>query len=545
MEQTMSEMQSLPATGQANLLVADLDRLFDPEGVPLEGAHTHLVLVVDGHHTVKYHRLPPLDTPKPSGPELRFEGGEHTAIGDNVLLRFAANQPPVVAHQSPLPLPNGLSLTYGQVVALGGDFYGVPERPIADGATPSERIERFLQAFDSLARLPASRAEAQDILAVMQEEISAANRAIKDGRQPHEAYDALGDSLSARWNRITGGGSVASDLLPLGRYLKLAASNWDHFGRSALLAYQAGHGAALQQALRARDSGDERDLQLAYAMNAFADHFLTDLFSAGHLRVPRKALADTVTPSDIGSLVSRFMHDEDSKYGLRVRNAEGEQWRAYGDKRYFDSVDVANRRQVGRAVQRSADEVLQAFDKGQATSPEQYAALRLTPDLQAAEQDLVPGNFAPLYRQQGSTVLRRKNVADLNDSQYTRDWWGWSTYLLLKDYKPNRPTGFIDAPTASPAIVANGWQRREPDGLNWRRGNAVRYAFSVDEGINESYIGPWNPYSELGEQFHPTVQLPLDAQRRGRNLFRQFRDGAPELIARLDGQATTYIDRNA
>ncbi|MEA5671067.1 phospholipase [Pseudomonas sp. MH2] len=541
----MSEMQSLPATGQANLLVADLDRLFDLEGVPLEGAHTHLVLVVDGHHTVKYHRLPPLDTPKPSGPELRFEGGEHTAIGDNVLLRFAANQPPVVAHQSPLPLPNGLSLTYGQVVALGGDFYGVPERPIADGATPAERIERFLQAFDSLARLPASRAEAQDILAIMQEEISAANRAIKDGRHPHEAYDALGDSLSARWNRITGGGSVASDLLPLGRYLKLAASNWDHFGRSALLAYQAGHGAALQQALRARDSGDERDLQLAYAMNAFADHFLTDLFSAGHLRVPRKALADTVTPSDIGSLVSRFMHDEDSKYGLRVRNAEGEQWRAYGDKRYFDSVDVANRRQVGRAVQRSADEVFQAFDKGQATSPEQYAALRLTPDLQAAEQDLVPGNFAPLYRQQGSTVLRRKNVADLNDGQYTGDWWGWSTYLLLKDYKPNRPTGFIDAPTASPAIVANSWQRREPDGLNWRRGNAVRYAFSVDDGINESYIGPWNPYSELGEHFHPTVQLPLDAQRRGRNLFRQFRDGAPELIARLDGQATTYIDRNA
>lgn len=541
----MSEMQSLPATGQANLLVADLDRLFDPEGVPLEGAHTHLVLVVDGHHTVKYHRLPPLDTPKPSGPELRFEGGEHTAIGDNILLRFAANQPPVVAHQSPLPLPNGLSLTYGQVVALGGDFYGVPERPIADGATPAERIERFLQAFDSLARLPASRAEAQDILAVMQEEISAANRAIKDGRQPHEAYDALGDSLSARWNRITGGGSVASDLLPLGRYLKLAASNWDHFGRSALLAYQAGHGAALQQALRARDSGDERDLQLAYAMNAFADHFLTDLFSAGHLRVPRKALADTVTPSDIGSLVSRFMHDEDSKYGLRVRNAEGEQWRAYGDKRYFDSVDVANRRQVGRAVQRSADEVFQAFDKGQATSPEQYAALRLTPDLQAAEQDLVPGNFAPLYRQQGSTVLRRKHVADLNDGQYTGDWWGWSTYLLLKDYKPNRPTGFIDAPTASPAIVATGWQRREPDGLNWRRDNAVRYAFSVDDGINESYIGPWNPYSELGEHFHPTVQLPLDAQRRGRNLFRQFRDGAPELIARLDGQATIYIDRNA
>ncbi|UVL20248.1 phospholipase [Pseudomonas sp. B21-044] len=544
----MSGMQTAPAAmkAQATLVVADLDQLFDEHGIALPGPDSHLVLVMHGHHTLKYHRPAPPSAggnAAQRGPELFFEGAEHTAIGDNTLLRYETGQPGTPAHQSPLPLPNGLNLTYGQVIALGGDFYGVPERPIADGGNDAERVERFIQAFDSLARLPAAKAEAEQILAVMQEEIRAANQAIKDGRQPHEAYDALGDSLSARWNRITGGGSFASDLFPLGRYLKLAASNWDHFGPWALLAYQAGHAAALQQALKARASGAERDLQLAYAMNAFADHFLTDLFSAGHLRVPRKALADTVTPSDVGSLISRFMHDEDSKYGLAVRNAEGEQWRAYGDKRYFDSVDVANRRQVARAVQRSADEVFQAFAEGHVPQAKDFSALRLAPDLHAAEQDLVPGNFAPLYFQDGKAVLRRKDVNDLNDRNRIDDWWGWSTYLLLKDYKPNKPTGFIDAPATSPVIT--GWERREPDGLNWQRGNAVRYAFSITDHLNESYIGPWSGYAELTDQFHPSVQVPADGKQRGRNLFRQFRGGSPELIASLDGKTTLYIDRNA
>ncbi|MEF2985641.1 phospholipase, partial [Pseudomonas aeruginosa] len=78
-------------------------------------------------------------------------------------------------------------------------------------------------------------------------------------------------------------------------------------------------------------TGIDQALELAYAMNSFADHFLTDLFSAGHLRVPRKQLAAVVTPGELGSLISRFMHDEDSKFGLKVRNAMGAQWHAYGD----------------------------------------------------------------------------------------------------------------------------------------------------------------------------------------------------------------------
>ena len=315
-----------------------------------------------------------LAAPEKKPPVLRFEGGEHTAIGDDTLLRFAKDAPAIPSRQVELHLPNGLALTYGQVIALGGDFYGIPGQPISDGASPAERVQRFSAAFNTLAVLPASRAEAQKILAVMQKEINAVNQAIKEGKHAHEAYDALGDTLSEEWNRITGGGSVVSALVPLGRYLKLAVDNADHFGEWALSAYLAGHTAALQQALVAHQTGTDQALELAYAMNSFADHFLTDLFSAGHLRVPRKQLAAVVTPGELGSLISRFMHDEDSKFGLKVRNALGDEWHAYGDKRYFDVIDADNRAQVKRAVQASADEIFETFISGVAPSPANFKA---------------------------------------------------------------------------------------------------------------------------------------------------------------------------
>lgn len=378
-----------------------------------------------------------LAAPEKKPPVLRFEGGEHTAIGDDTLLRFAKDAPAIPSRQVELHLPNGLALTYGQVIALGGDFYGIPGQPISDGASPAERVQRFSAAFNTLAVLPASRAEAQKILAVMQKEINAVNQAIKEGKHAHEAYDALGDTLSEEWNRITGGGSVVSALVPLGRYLKLAADNADHFGEWALSAYLAGHTAALQQAVVAHQTGTDQALELAYAMNSFADHFLTDLFSAGHLRVPRKQLARVVTPGELGSLISRFMHDEDSKFGLKVRNALGDEWHAYGDKRYFDSNDAANRAQVKRAVQVSADEIFEAYVSGILPSPATYKAPLYVPDLNAVNNPST--NFSPLFKAEGDKVLRRKDVNNLNDKQWTNDWWGWSTYLLLQNYTPNTP----------------------------------------------------------------------------------------------------------
>ena len=68
-------------------------------------------------------------------------------------------------------------------------------------------------------------------------------------------------------------------------YLGLSLINWDHFGNDARTAYSTGHSAAIDYARQAGSSWD-----VAYAMNAFADHYLQDLFSAGHLRNPRRDL---------------------------------------------------------------------------------------------------------------------------------------------------------------------------------------------------------------------------------------------------------------
>lgn len=534
----------------AGKIIADLDSLFSEKGVAISGDGDTLLLVVDGHHTLKYHRpetptQPPEHVAK-SSPQLRFEGAEHTAIGDATLLRFDNNAAPVPAWQVQLHLPNGLALTYGQVVALGGDFYGIPDQPICEGATPAERLQRFNNAFDSLARLATSKDEARQILAIMQQEVSAANQAIRDGKQPHEAYDALGDSLSEEWNKVTGGGSLVSALFPLGRYLKLAANNADHFAQWALQAYIAGHTAALQHAAHAGATTDERQLELAYAMNAFADHFLTDLFSAGHVRVPRKQLAAAVTPSDLGSLITRFMHDEDSTFGLTLSNAQGDHWHAYGDKRYFDSVDHRNRQWVKLAVQRSADEVFDAYQGNSLPAPSDYAALKVLPDLDAAKHQAA--NFSPLFVMQGDKVLRRSDVNNLNDSKTIDNWWGWSTYLLLKNYSPNRPAGYLEPPASAPSITPDGWQSHEPSEPNWLPGQAVRYAISETLGVNESYIGPWSAYSKLSDSFQPTLTIPAGTRNSGasgRHIFRQFRGGSPELIGSIDNTTSTFIDRNA
>lgn len=66
-------------------------------------------------------------------------------------------------------------------------------------------------------------------------------------------------------------------------YLGLAEINWDHFGNDAHMSYVIGHYVALEVAKKG-------DLLYAYAMNAFADHFLEDSFAAGHIRTPRRTL---------------------------------------------------------------------------------------------------------------------------------------------------------------------------------------------------------------------------------------------------------------
>lgn len=361
-----------------------------------------------------------------------MESAEHAWIGDQITLLFESGGGDKAKG---LPLNIGSrSLTYGQCVALGGDFYGVVGAPISTSRDPQAA---FIAAFGSLLTAGDETAKILDILA---EEIAAVERALEDGREPSLVYAALGDSLSYRWNVVTGGGSNISKAWPMGRYLSLAAENWDHFTYYAVTAYRAGHEVAMREAAaagRANASPQEKRarLEYSYAMNAFADHFLTDLFSAGHMRAPRKELYDQVTTpvpgysGSLGSLLTRCMHDEDSYHGLNVSNKAGNSWLAYGDKRLLDSVSADNRQMVVSAVQASANDVWKAYTGG---PPEALnSALNYIPDLEQVGDVKTKKNFSPLFRLQDNVAARRKDVENRNDYTWIDDWWGWSTYALL------------------------------------------------------------------------------------------------------------------
>lgn len=115
------------------------------------------------------------------------------------------------------------------------------------------------------------------VLKLLLREVAAVNEAIENHEDPSEAYANLPDLnrqfQMITWNRPKGQPS----------YLELAEINWDHFGDDALTAYSAGHEVALSKAYNG-------NLERAYTMNAFADHFLEDLFAAGHVRTPRRLL---------------------------------------------------------------------------------------------------------------------------------------------------------------------------------------------------------------------------------------------------------------
>ena len=176
-----------------------------------------------------------------------------------------------------LELPNGVELTFGQIIALAGDFYGIPDHPIID---PSEemsesdpnRQQRFLAAYNTLARPPKHK---------LQKELDKLFTALNKESQ-------TGTSISPEeWDKITGGKWLGGIPIKHGRMLKLAAHNHDHFLPYAKDAYLTGHQLAMGKAREASKYGgneSKRLLHEAFSLDGFACHFLTDSFASGHIR---------------------------------------------------------------------------------------------------------------------------------------------------------------------------------------------------------------------------------------------------------------------
>lgn len=346
----------------------------------------------------------------------RFESTEHSMAGDQVRLSLPGKL---------LHLQNGLILSFGDIVAMG-DFYGVIGAPISQGENPSERQTRFIAAFNALAEKVDSVEEASRIITAIHTEKETVLNGIKQGRLPEDVYTELADEQLKTWNCLTGGAcSGITWWLSPGRYLLLAKQDFDHFGDNAIAAYMTGHEVALKTATQGQ-------LEQAYAMEAFACHFLTDRFSSGHMRVPRVELPGEVTPGLLGSFLATFMHDEESAYGLHVHNQRGDHWVAYGDRYYLDSRNQRNLVIMQEALQVSVDQVYQAFLTKQIPgNPEQ---ILLLPQVDESGGSNTKQDIAPMFYWDSNTnlLMRRLNLRDPYDAEWTSDWFGWSTLALLK-----------------------------------------------------------------------------------------------------------------
>lgn len=196
-----------------------------------------------------------------------------------------------MAKKRPIALPNGLNLTYGEINGLAGDFYGTT-KPISDGSDADEQTQRFVDAYGKLSTDTTRQPdEAKSILHVLQKEVDAVNNALANHEDPSVAYSKLPDETWA-FQKIT---LFRPSDEP--SYIGLAQINWDHFGKDARTTYNAGHAKALGEAAKG-------NLMEAYALNAFADHFLEDSFSAGHLRTPRRMLHGREGMKDLLAKVS-------------------------------------------------------------------------------------------------------------------------------------------------------------------------------------------------------------------------------------------------
>jgi hypothetical protein len=310
----------------------------------------------------------------------------------------------------------GRSIRFGELICLAGDFFAHLDREcadrFADAWPPLPRVAGWLLGPDyrSEVLLDADGAAVKALLATIH----------RDGTG---SRSTLGEALKTATD-------TALHRYPARRYLALASQNYCHFGspdpsikNEALELYRGYHQLACERAAAAGNDGTR--WTLAVATEAFACHFLTDLFATGHMRTPRRALGECFGVLRGSLRMSKAMHDEDNEVGLWCTTmvpAAGPRvvWRGFGDGKLLDPDAFVHLLQVQEAVRRSVWELYEAH-AGRPVAADQRAECLVPvplapgrgplptdvfPDGQAHAEPASP-NHAPLY-----ALLRNGHVGE-------------------------------------------------------------------------------------------------------------------------------------
>jgi hypothetical protein len=319
---------------------------------------------------------------------LEFGAREHKAYGDDAA-RSAGYISASSAGNAQETVSN-FALTHGDIVMLTGDLFDGSQIDASKQHGNAEQLKKS-QASD-LHWLHAQKSSnpgkavgtRDEVLFALFDAVGSTDARFATGGPLHKATDEnfFSDDIK----------STVKD-----RYLNRAAGNFDHFvapkgqgsgGPKNMMSsggsYRSLHENAIVQAYHAQRSGQpiDRSMQL----EASAEHYLTDSFSAGHLRTPRESIqtywdakyplfyenfkktiaqdvaiyinANETNPTTlfgsvadimatvidgvdaatktkpivgIGSIVSALAHDDDNHAGLDVKDELGQRWRTFGD----------------------------------------------------------------------------------------------------------------------------------------------------------------------------------------------------------------------
>lgn len=365
-----------------------------------------------------------------------FASLEHKHLGDMVRIYLPASSNGNGVPK--LSLPNGIKLSYGEIVMYAGDMFGNHKYSVSS-CKEKDRLHCFKLQFEALAvdnrnkkgcSNPVSQANNLiEYMATIENELAAARQ---NGMNDWDYYNKEDVAITKKLNILTCGGSAISAFIPAGNYIKLAQVNFDHFAPDSLIAYQTGHRYALETAMESyqkKEAGDidgaNKLLELAYAQNAFANHYLTDSFSAGHMRTPRRDIAREVNlPAALNLLLANLMHGEDNRMGINVVNAEGMSWVAYGDGYLYKPEAELQRGIIIDAMQRSADDIYTVYQTG--IIPDVYPEMALFPDYEKINQ---LSRTAPLFKMEKGVLLKRVNSKNPYDFHWTKYWSGLLTLI--------------------------------------------------------------------------------------------------------------------
>jgi len=253
------------------------------------------------------HNLDPMDaffgshfslyTPQGASPEFT------RPVKDMIKLFINDESGPLVPCRS---MSSG-HLPWGYLVGLAADVLGAPP--------------------DLSQELKRAKTELSDVVAIFHEELMS------------------NFTLELNLQLVLAGAASCTDHV---HYIQLALRNYSHFAGDNLLFYLAHHLVAVTHAAKAAVETDSNRVAHLFTMallsEAFAAHFLTDMFSAAHGRVPRWAFINKVYKDypHRADYISRLLHQRDGHGGIVLQNARGHTWYSYGDGQLLKATGVCS-----------------------------------------------------------------------------------------------------------------------------------------------------------------------------------------------------------